>query len=220
MGLTTVIDKKNIINPDLKRAVKWNTRIPWQKRNLLIATTELKRISTNLNLPDYIKVEAMLLYRRAFEKKLLKGRSINGMVAACIYFAIRAKKLPRTLQEVLDEASVDAKEVRRCYGALIKELQLKAPNTDPITLVFKFIIDLGLDADVEKITRALLKTFKSNLTTSGKDPKGIVAGALYLACRIKDKKVTQNQIAETVGVTEVTLRSRYRELTKKLNIKI
>jgi len=219
MGFTTVIDNKNIINPDLKRAAKWDTRISWQKRNLLIATTELKRICTNLNLPDYIKVEAMHLYRRAFEKKLLKGRSINGMIAACIYFAIRTVKLPRTLQEVIDEASVEAKEVRRCYSALIRELELKVPNTDPGALVPKFIVEMGLDAEVEKITLALLKAFKSNLNTSGKDPKGIVAGALYLACRIKDKKVTQNQIAKTIGVTEVTLRSRYKELTKKLNLK-
>ena len=219
MGFTTVIDNKNIINPDLKRAAKWDTRISWQKRNLLIATTELKRICTNLNLPDYIKVEAMHLYRRAFEKKLLKGRSINGMIAACIYFAIRTLKLPRTLQEVIDEASVEAKEVRRCYSALIRELELKVPNTDPGALVPKFIVEMGLDAEVEKITLELLKAFKSNLNTSGKDPKGIVAGALYLACRIKDKKVTQNQIAKTIGVTEVTLRSRYKELTKKLNLK-
>ena len=214
------IDKKSIKNPDLKRAAKWNTRISWEKRNFLIATTELKRICSNLNLPDYIKEEAMHLYKRAFEKKLLKGRSINGMVAACIYFAIRTKKLPRTLQEVIDEASVEAKEVRRCYSALIRELKLKAPNTDPSALVPKFIVEMGLDAEVERITVNYLEKFKSYIPTSGKDPKGIVAGALYLACKIKDKEVTQSQIAEIIGVTEVTLRSRYRELVKKLNIKI
>ena len=220
MGLTTIIDKKNINKPDLKRAAKWNSRVSWEKRNFLIAITEVKRICSGLSLPGYVKEEAMRLYRRAFEKKLLKGRSINGMVAACIYFAIRKKRLPRTLQEVIERASVDAKEVRRCYSALIRELKLKAPNTDPITLVSKFIVDLDLDADTERSTINFLKAFKSNLSTSGKDPKGIVAGALYLACKVKEKKMTQNQIAAVVGVTEVTLRSRYRELVKKLNIKI
>ena len=55
MGLSTVIDKNKISNPDLKRAAKWNTRITWQKRNLLIASTELKRISSNLNFPNHVK---------------------------------------------------------------------------------------------------------------------------------------------------------------------
>ena len=218
MGLTTVIDKKNIINPDLKRAAKWNSRMTWQNRNLLIASTELKRISSNLNLPDHIKKEAMRLYREAFKMKLLRGRSINGMVAACIYYACRKKGFPRTLQEILDESSENAKDVRRCYRALIRELNLKVPNTDPLSLVPKLITSLDLDLEIEDLVRKILNTYKKRIPTSGKDPKGIVAGALYLACKLRQKNYTQKQIADTVGVTEVTLRSRYKELTKKLNI--
>ena len=121
IGLTTVINRNDIRNPDLKRAAKWNSRISWQKRNMLIATTELKRICSNLNLPEYIKEQAMYLYKQAFDKKLLRGRSINGMVAACIYFAIRSKRLPRSIQEIIEETTTDPKEVKRCYSALIRE---------------------------------------------------------------------------------------------------
>lgn len=220
MGLTTVIDKKNITNPDLKRAAKWNSRMTWQNRNLLIASTELKRISSNLNLPDHIKKEAMRLYREAFKLKLLRGRSINGMVAASIYYACRKKGFPRTLQEILDETSENAKDVRRCYRALIKELNLKVPNTDPLSFVSKFMSDLDLDSEIEELVRKILKAYKTNISTSGKDPKGIVAGAFYLACKLRKKDITQKQIADTIGVTEVTLRSRYKELVKKLKINI
>lgn len=220
MGLTTVIDKKNITNPDLKRAAKWNTRMSWQNRNLLIASTELKRISSNLNLPDHIKEEAMRLYREAFKLKLLRGRSINGMVAASIYYACRKKGVPRTLQEILDETAESAKDVRRCYRALIRELHLKVPNTDPLSLVPKFITELDLDSEMGELIRKILNAYKKRIPTSGKDPKGIVAGAFYLACKIRKKDLTQKQIADTIGVTEVTLRSRYKELIKKLNIHI
>ena len=220
MGLTTVIDKKDIINPDLKRAAKWNSRMTWQNRNLLIASTELKRISSNLNLPDHIKKEAMRLYREAFKLKLLRGRSINGMVAASLYYACRKKGFPRTLQEIFDETSENAKDVRRCYRVLIRELNLKVPNMDPLSLVPKFISALELDLEIEELVRKILNAYKTNISTSGKDPKGIVAGALYLACKIKRFNMTQKKIADTVGVTEVTLRSRYKELIKKLNIHI
>ncbi len=80
MGLSTVIDKASIKSPDLKRAAKWNSRLTWDKRNMLIATTELKRISSNLNLPDHVKKAAIRLYIEAFKKKLLRGRSINGPI--------------------------------------------------------------------------------------------------------------------------------------------
>jgi len=52
LGLCTLIDKKNIQNPDLKRAVKRDSYLSWKNRNLLIATTELKRFASNLSIPS------------------------------------------------------------------------------------------------------------------------------------------------------------------------
>ena len=218
MGLSTVIDRHNIENPDLKRAAKWNTRITWEKRNLLIASTELKRIGSNLNLPDHVKKTAFKLYKEAFEKKLLRGRSINGMIAACLYYAVRKHGTARTLQEILDESSAGDKEVRRCYSIIVRELRLKLPNSDPISLIPRYISQLELDAEIESLSKKILKVFMSRYSTSGKDPKGLVAGTIYLVCKKKGITLTQKEIADIVGVTEVTLRSRYKELVKKLNI--
>jgi transcription initiation factor TFIIB len=220
MGLSTVIDKQKINNPDLKRAAKWNTRITWQKRNLLIASTELKRISSNLNLPNHVKEEAMRFYKEAFKRKLLRGRSINAMVAACLYMATRQKGIPRTLQEILEDASVSAKDVRRSISILAREMNLKTQSTDPVALVPRYMSDLELDSDVEALTKKILTTYIDNFSISGKDPKGLCAGAIYLASRIKDLELTQQQIVNSIGITEVTLRSRYKELKTKLKIKV
>ena len=220
MGLTTVIDTQKITNPDLKRAAKWNTRITWQKRNLLIATTELKRIGSNINLPNHVKEEAMRLYIEAFKRKLLRGRSINGIVAACLYLACRRKGIPRTLQEILEEASVSPKEVRRSVSILMKEFKLKTQATDPVALLPRDVTDLGLDSEIVALTSKILTTYISNFSISGIDPKGLCAGAIYIACKLKNIELTQLQIATSIGITEVTLRSRYKELKKKLKITI
>jgi len=203
-----------------KRAVKWNTRITWEKRNILIATTELKRICSNLNLPNHIKFEAIKLYKEAFKKKLLRGRSINSMIAASIYLAIRLKRIPRTLQEILDESSESEKDIRRCYRVLIREFNIKSPNTNPSDLIPTYIATLKLGPDIEINSTKIVNAYSERFSTSGKDPKGIVAGAIYLACRIKGLELTQKDIANVVGVTEVTLRSRYKELSTKLRIKV
>jgi len=220
MGLSTVIDKQKINNPDLKRAAKWNTRITWQKRNLLIASTELKRIGSNLNLPNHVKEEGMRLYIEAFKRKLLRGRSINAMVAACLYLATRQKDIPRTLQEILEEASVSAKDVRRSISILTRELNLKTQSTDPVALIPRYVSELELDSEIEALTKKILVTYINNFSISGKDPKGLCAGAIYLASRIKDLELTQQKIVDSIGVTEVTLRSRYKELKTKLKIKV
>lgn len=220
MGLSTVIDKQKISNPDLKRAAKWNTRITWQKRNLLIATTELKRIGSNLNLPNHVKEQGMRLYIEAFKRKLLRGRSINAMVAACLYVVSRQKGIPRTLQEILEEASVSPKDVRRSVSILMKEFNLKSQTTDPVALIPRYVTDLGLDSEIVVLTSKILTTYISNFPISGIDPKGLCAGAIYIACKLKNIELTQLQIANSVGITEVTLRSRYKELKKKLKITI
>ncbi|MGV9197965.1 MAG: transcription initiation factor IIB [Promethearchaeia archaeon] len=218
MAFTTTINRNKIKNPDLKRATKWNSRMTWDKRNMLIATTELKRIATNLNLPPHIKQEAMRIYRQAFKNKLLRGRSINGMVAACLYYAIRKKKIPRTFQEVIDESSESPRNVRKCYSIIIKELKLRVPTTNPSFLIPRYVSELGLGTEAEKIAREIIQKFFSQFRTSGKDPKGFVAGALYIACKIQDYPITQKEIADLVGVTEVTLRSRYKNMSKRLSI--
>lgn len=220
MGLSTVIDTQKITNPDLKRAAKWNTRITWQKRNLLIATTELKRISSNLSLPNHVKKEGMRLYIEAFKRKLLRGRSINAMVAACLYVACRQKGIPRTLQEILEEASVSPKDVRRSVSILMKEFKLKTQITDPVALIPRYVTDLGLDSEIVALTSKILTAYVSNFPTSGIDPKGLCAGAIYIACKLRNIELTQLQIADSIGITEVTLRSRYKELKKKLKISL
>ncbi len=48
----------------------------------------------------------------------------------------------------------------------------------------------------------------------GKDPRGMAAAALYLACKINDVKATQKDIAYAAGTTEVTLRNRLRDLER------
>jgi transcription initiation factor TFIIB len=220
MALTTVIDTQKITNPDLKRAAKWNTRITWQKRNLLIATTELKRIGSNLNLPNHVKETGMRLYTEAFKRKLLQGRSINAMVAACLYVSCRQKEIPRTLQEILEEASVSPKDVRRSVSILMREFKLKTLATDPVALIPRYVSDLGLDSEIAELTSRILTAYVSNFPISGIDPKGLCAGAIYIACKLRNIELTQLQIANSVGITEVTLRSRYKELKKKLKISL
>jgi transcription initiation factor TFIIB len=218
VGLHTVFSKKEITNPNLKRAAKWNSRMSWEERNFLISTTELKRISSNLDLPDYVKESAMKLYNRIYKMNMLKGRSINAMVAACIYYVCRELEINRTLHEILDETSCTAKTVRGCYSTIIKKLHLNTAIINPISLIPKYIAKLGLNSDIEKASINILKSYMKLNISCGKDPSGLCAGAIYLVCKLKKVRVSQQEIARKIGVSEVTIRSRYKEFSKNLKI--
>jgi transcription initiation factor TFIIB len=49
---------------------------------------------------------------------------------------------------------------------------------------------------------------------------GLAAAALYIACVMNDEKRTQKMIADAAGVTEVTIRNRYKSLKEALDLKI
>jgi transcription initiation factor TFIIB len=217
IGLSTIIDRSKIKNPDLRRAAKWNTHMTWEKRNMLIAITELKRIGSNLNFPDRVKKAAIRLYKEVFKRKLLRGRSINGMVAACSYFICKDEKVPITLQEILDEASINANIVKKCYKILVRELNLKSSHIDPISLIPRYCADLDLGIEIEKETIKVLRNYISKSSICGKDPKGLCAGSIYLVAKLKNRKVSQKEISQIINVTEVTLRSRYKELLKSIS---
>lgn len=214
LGLSTVIDLNSNVSQRMKRIIKWNTRMTWSNRNMLIATTEIKRIGSLLNVPLRVKEQAAKIYRKAFNLKLLRGRSIKAMVAAALYYTCRAERIPRTLQEILKLTDSDARDVRRCYRTLIRELKLTVPTIDPIYLVPKYTTALELSNDVEKTVIKIMLAYQKKYPVGGKDPKGLIAAAIYVASLLHRENRSQNRIAKTVSVTEVTLRSRFKEICK------
>lgn len=220
IGLSTIIDQSEIRSQDLRRAAKWNTHLSWENRNMLIAITELKRIGSNLNFPERVKKAAVKLYKKVFKRNLLRGRSINGMIAACAYYKCKEEKVPITLQEILEESSINDKVVKKCYKVLVKELGLKTHNIDPVCLLPRYCADLGLSIEIEKEAIKILKFYQKENNLCGKDPKGFCAGVVYLVAKFRDQKISQKEISSLIGVTEVTLRSRYKEIMGSIKLNV
>jgi len=217
ISLTTVLERNKIYNQDLRRAVRWDIYISWKSKNLLIAITELKRIASNLDLPERVQKAVVKLYKKALKKGLMRGRSIEGILTACLYLVCKKERIPITLQEMSIESSVNPRDLNKYYRVLIRELNGKPPNINPVLLIPKYISRLNLNIGIEKRAIGLIKDFIKGKFFSGKDPKGLCAGALYLISKLENRQITQKEISRVTGVTEVTLRSRYKELLKFLN---
>ena len=56
--------------------------------------------------------------------------------------------------------------------------------------------------------------------TSGRGPTGVAAAAIYIASILCGDRRTQREVADVAGVTEVTIRNRYKELAEELDIEI
>jgi transcription initiation factor TFIIB len=54
--------------------------------------------------------------------------------------------------------------------------------------------------------------------TAGRDPMGLAATILYLACQETGENKTQNEVAKAALVCEVTIRNGIRYLAKNLSL--
>jgi len=112
------------------------------------------------------------------------------------------------------------KEIGRNYRYVARELELKLMPTTPRDYISRFCSELKLSADVQAKTMEILKEAADKELTSGRGPTGIAAASLYIASVLCGERRTQREVADVAGVTEVTIRNRYKELAEKLDITI
>ena len=230
-GLTTIIGRQNVDasgrkltstrRAQIHRLRKWQIRTKVHssdKRNLAVAMTELHRISSQLSIPYSIRETAAVLYRKALRKRLTRGRTILGMIAASLYLACRIHTVPRPLEEVCDQIHITRKELSLCVRLILRYLNLKVPFSKPAEFVHRFGTELNLPGAAKKKAIDILEQACEQRLTIGKDPKGMAAAAIYVASILTGSRRTQLEIARTARVTEVTVRNRYKEMVEKLGI--
>ena len=232
-GLSTVIDWRDRdyygrnLTPDggvnAYRLRKWDRRSKISdsgERNLAFALSELTKWTYKLNLPRNVLDTAALNYRQAINKHLIRGRSIRGIAAASIYMACRQCNVIRTLDEVTKEAHISKKEMGRNYRFLLRVLRTKVPAADPQRYVSRFVNQLQLSGETEMIALKIIEQATEMKITIGRGPAGMAAAATYLASFLMDDRRTQGEIAKGANVTEVTIRNRYKELSKRLLFRV
>jgi transcription initiation factor TFIIB len=232
-GLSTVIDWRNKdfsgrdipsrSRAQLYRIRKWQQRIRIsnaKERNLSIALTELNKVSSNLVLSKNVKETAAMVYRKAVDRGLIRGRSIEGVTYAAIYAACRQCKVPRTLDEIAEAAETDRREIGRIYRFISRELNINLNPTTPIDYVPRFCSELNLTKEVQTKAIEILEKAMDMQLTSGRGPTGVSAAAIYIATVLQGERRTQQEVAGVAGVTEVTIRNRYKELAERLDIEV
>jgi len=229
MGLSTVIGAANkdstgkplsaSMKSTIERLRTWDSRTQAHSssdRNLRQALSEMDKLKDKLALADAVIEKAAYIYRKAMEKKLVRGRSIQGLVAACLYAACRNTETPRTLDDVAKGINIRRKDVARCYRLLYRELEFKMPVVDPVKVVSRIASIVELSEKSKRKAVDILNQAKKIGIVAGKDPMGMAAAALYIACIASGEVKSQKQISIASGVTEVTIRNRCAGLRKML----
>jgi transcription initiation factor TFIIB len=229
MGLSTIIGKadKDASGRQLESSMRatfgrlraWDFRSQAHSptdRNLRQAFSELDRLRDKLSLSDAVVEKTAYIYRKAQEKGLVRGRTISATVGAAVYIACREAGTSRTLKDIAEIGNIKRKDLARIYRLVVIELNLKIPQIDPMKCITRVASKAALSERTKRAATALMKDVIKNGISAGKDPMGLAASVLYMSCLQTGESRTQTDIAEAAGVTEVTVRNRYKNLKSQL----
>jgi transcription initiation factor TFIIB len=231
MGLSTVIGKEatdasgNIIDTStrmrMSRLRTWDNRSQVHssaERSLQKAFSILSRLKDRLGLPNHITEKAAYTYRKAQERGLVRGDTIESVLAASIYVAARQSGVPRTLDEISEVSNVKIKHAARSYRRIVTQLDIKAPIIDSSKYIMKIANKLGFNEKIKRKALELMEHAQKENILVGKDPVSMASSILYLVNIEEGHGKTQSEIAKAAGTTEVTVRNRSKELRQKLGI--
>lgn len=225
MGLSTFISYSNVdangatISPEqmskVQRMRRWNKISSNNRsyhRNLKNAFAILSTIKDKLSLNDALIEKSAYNYRKALDRRIIKGRSIRALVVASVYAACRELNVPRTLDEIAETANTDSIFAGKCYRLLVRFLKLHLPVLDSNVYLAKIANKANVSEKTYRRALEMLTAIKENPISHGKDPNALAVAVLYAACLKENEKVSQAQIAVAGDTSIVTLRKRYQDV--------
>ena len=226
-GLSTIIGRSNFdssgkavsygMRGALNRMRMWDSRSKFSssaQRNLTIALVEINKLKEKMSLSDAIIERAAYFYRKASEKKLIRGRTVKGIVGACIYAACRDLGTTRTIIEISKCMAERRNIIAKSYRLLFRQLSLEVPVPDSTSSIIRFSNNLELPEKVKRDAIFILDILKENKVVAGKKPDAVAATVVYMACIKNNESMSQQKISRISGITNVTIRNRLKEFTK------
>ena len=231
MGLSTIIGRTDrdasgqkidaAMRSTMDRLRVWDYRTQIHSatdRNLRNAFFKLDILKDRLGLSDSVIEKAAYIYRKAQQRGLVRGRTISGVLAAAIYISCREMGISRTLKDIASYSNVKFKEVTKSYRLLCIELDLKVPIVDPMKYIAKVANKANLSEKTKRQAAEIMNNINKNELSAGKNPMGLAASVLYMSSLKTGDNITQGDLSDAAGVTEVTLRNRYKDLMNRLEL--
>jgi transcription initiation factor TFIIB len=226
-GLATIIGRANkdasgqvldaAMRTTMERLRTWDFRTQAHTstdRNLRQAFSELDRLKDKLGLPDSVIEKTAYIYRKVQERGLVRGRTISSVLAAAAYIACREMGMSRTLDDIAHLNNIKHKELARTFRLLVLELDLKVPMIDPMKCVVKVANKAKLSEKTKRQAMNIMHNIIKSGVSAGKDPMGLAGSVIYMSSINTGETITQMDIADAAGVTEVTIRNRYKDIKK------
>ncbi|KAJ4724328.1 Transcription initiation factor IIB [Melia azedarach] len=218
-GLSTVISKPNGSSGEFLTSSlgRWQHLGANPERNLIQAFRTISTMSDRLGLVATIKDRANEIYKKVEDQKPLRGRNLDGILAACLYIACRQEDKPRTVKEICSVANgATKKEIGRAKEYIVKQLEIEMGQSMEIGTIHagdflrRFCSNLGMTNQAVKAAQEIVQ--KSEDLDIRRSPISVAAAIIYMITQLSDDKKLLKDISLATGVAEGTIRNSYKDL--------
>ena len=185
-------------------------------RTVLLAFQDIQAMGERIGLNKIVLDSAKQLFKQVMDRKMMKMKSLDAIMAACIFMACRQQNVSRTFREVYSLTGVSKKEIGRCFKLLepLVDSPRLAQDSSIESFASRFCSHLQIPPDIKSLCIDLANRASNGGPLSGKSPITIIAASIYFISSISKYPKTKSQIAEAAGCAEITLRHSYSILWK------
>lgn len=189
-----------------------------QDKHILTGFKDIQAMCERIGLQKIVSDSAKQLYKKVEDQKLLKGKSPEAIMAACIYIGCREQNATRTFKEICALTKVSKKEIGRIYKILRPTLERPTQQISLESYINRFSSALSLSQEIRLNTQIILQRVQDIGILAGKSPISVVAACLYFITSLSSETIIAKEISDVAGCTEATLKNAYKILWENKEI--
>ena len=204
-------------------------QMPYREKSLLEVLEERIQLKCKkYNITQTIIDSAKILYKKVSDCKHTKGkrkgkhmimRCINrrSMIAACVFYACKLQKEPRSPKEIADIYDLEIKHVNRGCRKFIDYIDLSSiffeiKSSQSSDFIERFAKKLSIDKQYINIAKDISTNIHKLGLASTHEPPSVAAGCILLVANMYHVDINKKQISDIFGISDVTISKTYRKI--------
>jgi transcription initiation factor TFIIB len=210
-----------------------------EERRIARVLSMIDKVCSKMLLPRSLSETAARIYRSYSSRNNTKGMSVNGNAVAAVYLACKQSCIARGLEEIIDSTDFCSNKKSslriafRCYKRMAMcmtntveshKMRCQSGSFDHVIPLEKYIAKISnrarIDWRIQKLALEIARQTEDNILLSGKDPVGIASAYLYISASLCGYHMYLADIANFSQVTEITIRTRCKEILSSFNLEV
>lgn len=179
-------------------------------RSILRGMEKIEEIAIKLDLLMSIVAKSKDVYKTVIDNKKLKGRSLEGIIAAILYHVCRQDNANRPLSDFVTKLKLDKKEFVRCFNS-IRELIASSNDSNvtenTIALTNRFCNNLEYDVKFRTIAKEITNEVCEKEIIAGRNPNTVAAACICYTFLLHNKTPDKKQLSSVSNIGENTITS-------------